>query len=448
MAFFSGSRCLALALLSGGLPWLGFPGGGEMPGVLVLALLPVLLVAQHAGSARTAFLAGLAAGIVHFALLLYWIVIVLGRYGGLNPAVSLLALSLLSLSAGSPAIAQGAPGWRKLGNGVMHHMMHRKTAAGPMAINVLEADPQQVTIKSLVARHPQGGFGRAKASAIAQAFGAVAAINGSFFSYKNNEPAGLLVLDGQIVSSSQLNRSVFGIRYDGSTFIDDARVKAAVLLDDGRELTIHRVNHASPRDQMTLYTPHFGRSSRTPIQVDRYEAAIDATGTVIEVSNGDLPIPPGGYVISSQGKSYPWLVELLQPGTRALVYTQLSGEWEGVRYAVGGGPTIVRHGKPHVTAAKERFGSHIASGRAPRTAIGYTREGYAVMVTVDGRQPKYSVGCTLNELARLMVELGAVEAINLDGGGSSTMVIHGKAVNKVSGGTERLVSNVIGIFSK
>ena len=365
-------------------------------------------------------------------------------------ATSLVALLLLSLPAADHAFAQAAadkPIVRKLKEGVIHYHVKRQTAAGPMAINVLLADPQQVTIKSLIAKGPGGGFGRAKASQIAKAFGALAAINGSFFSFTTNEPAGLLVLDGQIVSSSQLNRSVFGIRYDGTTFIDDARVKAAVLLDDGRELTIHRVNHASPRDQMTLYTPHFGRSTRTSIQADRYEAAIDAHGVVIEVSNGDLPIPPGGYVISSQGKSYPWLVSHLQPGVRALVYTQLNGVWQGVRYAVGGGPTIVRGGKVYVNAQAERFDSHIATGRSPRTAIGYTREGYALMVTVDGRQPKHSVGATLNELARLMVELGAVEAINLDGGGSSTMVIDGKPVNKVSGGSERLVSNVIGIFS-
>jgi exopolysaccharide biosynthesis protein len=142
------------------------------------------------------------------------------------------------------------------------------------------------------------------------------------------------------------------------------------------------------------------------------------------------------------------LIGALRPGSRALVYTQLTGEWEGVRYAVGGGPTIVHAGRVHVTAKQEGFGSHIASGRAPRTAIGYTAEGYALMVTVDGRAPKHSVGCTLYELARLMVELGAVNAINLDGGGSSTMVIGGKAVNKVSGGSERYISNVIGIFDK
>ncbi|MFP5503474.1 MAG: phosphodiester glycosidase family protein, partial [Candidatus Sericytochromatia bacterium] len=158
------------------------------------------------------------------------------------------------------------------------------------------------------------------------------------------------------------------------------------------------------------------------------------------------PIPRGGYVISGNGWSYRTLVGALAPGSRALVYTRLPERWEGVRYAVGGGPTILKNGKVHVTAAREGFDHHIASGRAPRTAIGYTASGQTVMITVDGRQPKHSVGCTLSELARLMAEMGAVEAINLDGGGSSTMVVGGKAVNKVSGGTERLVSNAIGVF--
>jgi exopolysaccharide biosynthesis protein len=68
------------------------------------------------------------------------------------------------------------------------------------------------------------------------------------------------------------------------------------------------------------------------------------------------------------------------------------------------------------------------------------------MVTVDGRVPKHSVGCTLQELARIMIGLGAAAAINLDGGGSTVMVIDGKPVNRTSGGGERLVSNAIGVF--
>lgn len=358
-----------------------------------------------------------------------------------------LALITSSL-APAPAQAQGSLTRvaRQLTSGAAHYYIKRQTKAGPMVAHVLRADPRLVSIRSILAQKPGGGFSRAKVSAIAKAAGAVAAINGSFFNFVNNEPAGLLVQDGQIVSSGIHNRSVFGIRYDGTPFIDDAKVKASVLLEDGRELGIAGVNRTAKPNQITLYTSHFGKATGTQIHPYRYEAAIDSHGTVIESSNGNLPIPRGGYVVSANGGSFKRVMTSLQPGSRALVYTKLSGVWEGVRYAVGGGPTIVHSGKVHVTAKKEGFSSYIASGRAPRTAIGYTPAGVTMMVTVDGRVPKHSVGCTLSELARMMIELGCVEAINLDGGGSTVMVIGDKPVNRLSAGMERQVSNAIGIF--
>jgi exopolysaccharide biosynthesis protein len=365
----------------------------------------------------------------------------------------LYALCLGLLLAGltqppSPALAQGAANYavRQLGSGVSHMFLKRRTPAGPMAVHVLRADPHHVTIKSLVAQRRSGGFARAPVSQIARASGALAAINGSYFNFVNNEPAGLLVQDGQIISSSLHNRSVFGVRFDGTPFIDDAQVRAAVLLEDGRELAIAGVNRRAKPNQITLYTSHFGGTTHTRPYAYRYEAAIDARGNVVGASNGNLAIPRGGYVVSANGRSFYRAMQDLEPGARALVYTQLSGVWEGVRDAVGGGPTIGHAGLVHVTASEEGFGSHIASGRAPRTAIGYTPAGVTLMVTVDGRVPRHSVGCTLRELARLMIELGAVEAINLDGGGSTVMVIAGKPVNRLSSGVERLVSNAIGIF--
>lgn len=365
----------------------------------------------------------------------------------LSALTVVLGLALSSLTA-PQAAAQGTltHAVRQLTPGASHLYLKRHTKAGPVVAHVLRADPRLVAVKSLLAQKPGGGFSRARVSQIAKNFGALAAINGSFFNFVNNEPAGLLVQDGQIVSSGLHNRSVFGIRYDGTPFIDDARVRAAVLLENGREMPVAGVNRRAKPNQTTLYTSHFGKATRTKIHPYRYEAAIDARGTVIESSNGNLPIPRGGYVVSANGKAFKRVMESLQPGARALVYTQLSGVWEGVRYAVGGGPTIVRNGKVHVTAKQEGFNGAIASGRAPRTAIGYTPAGVMLMVTVDGRVPKHSVGCTLPELARMMIELGCLEAINLDGGGSTVMVIGDKPVNRLSAGQERLVSNAIGIF--
>ncbi len=357
---------------------------------------------------------------------------------------SAIALTLITATSAVAAAQTGLT--HTVVAGVTHHRYHRKTKAGPMVVNVLRVDPGLATIKSLVAQKPRGGFGRATVSQLAKRYGARAAINGSFFNFVNNEPAGLMVVDGQIISSSPLNRSVFGIRYDGTPFIDDARVRASVLLETGNELPISRVNSRAKPNELTLYTNHFGRSTRTPIEGARYEVAVDSIGTVIEVSNGNLPIPANGYVISANGRALWPLLHALEPGAHALVYTKLSGLWEGVRYAIGGGPTIVHQGRVFVTARQENFGAHIASGRAPRTAIGYTAANTILLVTVDGRQPRYSVGCTLNELARFLIELGCKEAINLDGGGSTVMVVNGKRANRVSAGVERYVSNAIGVF--
>jgi hypothetical protein len=95
---------------------------------------------------------------------------------------------------------------------------------------------------------------------------------------------------------------------------------------------------------------------------------------------------------------------------------------------------------------QERFLDQLASQRHPRTGVGL-RDGTLVMVTVDGRQPGYSEGMTLAELASLFIELKCVEAMNLDGGGSTTMVVRDRVMNSPSGGAPRAVANALALFS-
>jgi exopolysaccharide biosynthesis protein len=100
-------------------------------------------------------------------------------------------------------------------------------------------------------------------------------------------------------------------------------------------------------------------------------------------------------------------------------------------------------------ADAEQFKADFSRARHPRTAVGVRAEGSLVFVTVDGRQPKKSVGMTVDELAGLMLELGCVDAINLDGGGSTTMVVKGRVVNNSSDTTgERPVSDALLIFRR
>ena len=328
-----------------------------------------------------------------------------------------------------------------LGPGLVLERFHRWTLAGPEFINVLIADLRNHTLAPKLAQTSHG-FCLERVSTLAREARAIAAINGTFFSPRGPMPIGLLVVNGQIVSSNYINRSVFGIRYNGTCFINNARLKAAIYLSDDRIFIANAVNHSPCRDQLTLYTSQWGASTRTVVDPSRIEFAISKDGTILSKSHGDSPIPPQGFVVSAQGSMYGSVQARFTVGMKAIVYTQLSHEWEGVKSAIEGGPTLVLNGHVEVTARQEHFGAEIARGRAPRTAIGYLGGTKVLMVTVDGRQ-KDSVGMTLYELARLMRSLGARDAINLDGGGSTAMVVGGKLVNRPSDGVERAVSDAL-----
>ena len=98
-----------------------------------------------------------------------------------------------------------------------------------------------------------------------------------------------------------------------------------------------------------------------------------------------------------------------------------------VETAVGGGPALITNGKINITNNEERmFAGERINEKHPRTAMGYTIDGKLIILAVEGRFPGLAEGATLNDLARIMLDLGCVEALNLDGGGSSCMLINGK----------------------
>jgi exopolysaccharide biosynthesis protein len=119
-----------------------------------------------------------------------------------------------------------------------------------------------------------------------------------------------------------------------------------------------------------------------------------------------------------------------------------------VRDAIGAGPALIINGEIRVTSDEEVFFGTSIPKIHPRTAVGYSEKGALILMVVDGRQER-SRGVSLDELAILMYELDVVEAINLDGGGSSTLVVNNRLVNRPTGGiTEREVMSVIATFAK
>jgi exopolysaccharide biosynthesis protein len=122
--------------------------------------------------------------------------------------------------------------------------------------------------------------------------------------------------------------------------------------------------------------------------------------------------------------------------------------WEKADFIVSGGPLLLWKGRRLEEPEKESISKVFFLARHPRTAAGLRADGTLLFVTVDGRRPEESVGMSLPELTDLMLALGCVSAVNLDGGGSTTMVINGKVVNQPSGASERRNADAILLFPK
>ena len=124
------------------------------------------------------------------------------------------------------------------------------------------------------------------------------------------------------------------------------------------------------------------------------------------------------------------------------------GNFDDAIHIVGAGPRLVMGGQVYVTADEESFPNNISVGRAPRAAFGVTMYGDYIFAVVDGRQA-HSRGCTLQEWADILVnQFGAVDAINLDGGGSAELIVKGNIVNSPSDGKERPVASALMIVPK
>jgi exopolysaccharide biosynthesis protein len=104
----------------------------------------------------------------------------------------------------------------------------------------------------------------------------------------------------------------------------------------------------------------------------------------------------------------------------------INWKWWKMRTAVGGGPVLIHDGKIHITNREEQLFPNSAGDYQPRTAMGYTREGQLIILAVQGRTPGKAAGATLQQEARIMLGLGCYEALNLDGGGSTCLLVNGK----------------------
>lgn len=348
-----------------------------------------------------------------------------------------------------------------------HYLTRHGPENAPLVIHVLEIDPTKVKI--LPVHAGKEVLALETVSSIAKRHHAAAAINGGFF--RTQKPyagtsAGILRIGGDWYSSPRLQRAAIGWKQsedlqDCKAAIDRVSLDMKLFIDK-QVLGIDGINQPPAMMSAILYTSHFHPVTLTSSTFS--ELAIDADGNCHE-QPGPTPIPKNGYVYSLSPLASP-LMPFLSQNARARIQITIhalnhpddTGIWSTFPHIVGGSPVLVSDGMPMADFSVERLPDSFTKERHARTAIGINNQGKWLIVVVDGNNQANSIGMTLEELARFMHEIGSFYALNLDGGGSSTLVLEDKVANAPRGmvsknpndlqGIEKPVSDAILFFSK
>lgn len=344
----------------------------------------------------------------------------------------------------------------------LHHFTHQTLIdpPGPLSVWALRLDPRQADLRAALANDEI--MDTETVGAIAARHGAIAAINGGFF-LPNGDPAGVLKFDGRLVSDTRRPRGAVGIYRYGESFrllFDRVTATATFVIEHGRgrvtRVPIAGVDTTRLRGKVMLFTPAY--HVHTDTAAGGLEWTLDGDPLCVADgprTEGRTPIPRSGFVISYGGTATPGELARLRRGTRVHIEVQYdtsagsATEWSATSEIIGGAGLLARDGEYLTRWSVEEFTKGFAENRHPRTLIGKDASGTIWLVVVDGRQPQLSSGMTLLELRALARRMRLTDALNLDGGGSTTMWVRGEVVNSPSDAAgPRKVSDALLVFPK
>ncbi len=286
-------------------------------------------------------------------------------------------------------------------------------------------------------------------TSMAQRTGSIAAINGDY-ARDSGRPVFTFASDGNLAQTPLAWGRNFATTYDESaTYIGHPEVTGwATEEDAGATYPVTRVNYMDEpltTDEVRLFTDVGGGVARAPDghclvrvmpleppYIAETQPGVDQAFQVerVDCDGGRGFRAQGGAILASRlDGQYAFQLASMTIGEELKIGWSMT--WPNVLDTVGGNPTLIEAGAI-VLANTQGTGAFFS--RHPRTGVGTTPDGRVLLVTVDGRQPGYSVGMTLQEFAELFARLGADWALNLDGGGSTALAINGALVNRPSDG--------------
>ncbi len=325
-------------------------------------------------------------------------------------------------------------------NGIKHIKLVKYYSGRPVRINVVEVNQKIASNYEIMPATASDVSLNRKATlrSIASRTDSVVAINGGFFKPQSGVPLGTLMINQKIYTGPIYDRVALGIFENG---FDVGRVQLdAKIIGNGYEIKIDNINQPRMLASYVLaYTKEWGTyAPATPkygVQV-RIEG-----GKITKASANSLEIPEDGYVIVGPKSQ----LEKLFGVQKVDVQIDTNPKWHNVKHIIGGGPYLVKDSEIFIDMTAEKL--QAIGGRNPRTAIGYTKDNDLILIAADGREGS-SIGLTLYELASLMKSLDCVNAINLDGGGSTVMYVNGQIVNHPAQTGGIALSNALVISKK
>jgi exopolysaccharide biosynthesis protein len=338
---------------------------------------------------------------------------------------------------------------RRIARGVtLKKITKRKPRLSINAVSVKMAAPSRI--------RPALGSGSLpgleRTSSMARRRRALVAINGDY-ARSSGRPVMTFAQGSRLVQTPlSWGRNFAMTANESHAFIGHPHPKVVLGQAVGDPLRIVRVNQGAPRwDEVAMFTKAGGRLERPPRrscsarlmptslpQPDAKKTGLTTRFEVGAVRCAFRRMYPAGGIVLSARREGPRAAAIKALPHAGVVTLTWSLGWPNVRETVGGNPTLVEDGRIVVGRSSSPF-----YARHPRTGVGTTGDGRVLLVTVDGRRRKHSVGLTLPGFAKLMRSLGATWALNLDGGGSTTMVVRGRVVNRPSDGPERPVSSAL-----
>lgn len=275
---------------------------------------------------------------------------------------------------------------------------------------------------------------------------AYVAINAGFFNRNNQLPLGAIRKNGQWISGPILNRGAIAWNSQRQFALSRLSLAHTLTTQQGSSFTVNHINSGFVQAGIGLYTPAWG-STYTPVADGEIVVIVNQNQVVQRTTagaagTGAFAIPPNGYLLSL--RSFNTAAQALPVGTTVALTPDLRpSAFAEFPFAIGGGPILVQNGQINADAKGEGFSDAFAAQAAPRSAIAVTPDGNLILVAIHfspgGRGP------TLRETAQIMQQLGARDALNLDGGTSSSLYLGGTIINR-HGSTVGRVHNGLGVF--